>query len=73
MNIECRRNVFYPFYKKIERSETTLRHSAVRYSIFCGSLFSPPTKAASLIIKKPSHFGVVSYKTLEILSLKPKH
>lgn len=30
MNIECRRNVFYLFYKKIERSETTLQNSAVR-------------------------------------------
>ena len=38
MNIECRRNVFCLFYKKIERSETTLRHYAVPYSIFCGSL-----------------------------------
>jgi len=36
MNIECRRNEFCLFYKKMtERSETTLRHS-----IFCGSLFN---------------------------------
>ena len=62
MNIECRRNVFYQFYKKIERSETTLRNSAVRYSIFCGSLFGPASEAASFIIKKPCHFGVVSYE-----------
>ncbi len=27
--------------KKTEQSETTLRHSAVRYSTFCGSLFKP--------------------------------
>jgi hypothetical protein len=27
--------------KKMERSDSTLRHSAVRYSIFCGSLFDP--------------------------------
>jgi hypothetical protein len=39
-NIECRRNVFYLFYKKMERSDSTLRNSAVRYSIFCGSLFT---------------------------------
>jgi hypothetical protein len=38
MNIECRRKEFYLIYKKIERSETTLRNSAVRYSIFCSSL-----------------------------------
>jgi hypothetical protein len=34
----------------------------IRYSIFCGSLFSPAAKAASLIIKKQCHFGVVSYE-----------
>jgi len=33
----------------------------IRYSIFCGSLFSPATKVVSLIIKKPRHLGVVSY------------
>ena len=32
MNIECRRIVLYLFYKKIERSESALRNSAVRYS-----------------------------------------
>ena len=37
-NIECRRKEFCRFYKKTERSETTLRHSAVRYSTFYGSL-----------------------------------
>jgi hypothetical protein len=26
--------------KKIERSDSILRHSAVRYSTFCGSLFN---------------------------------
>jgi len=40
MNIECRRNEFCLF-KKTERSETTLQNSAVRYSLFCGSLFRP--------------------------------
>jgi len=35
---------------------------AVRYSIFCGSLFSPAAKAANLILNKPCHFGVVSYE-----------
>jgi hypothetical protein len=28
-------------FKKTERSETILRNSAVRYSLFCGSLFRP--------------------------------
>jgi hypothetical protein len=57
MNIECRRNVFYLFYKKIERSETTLRYSAVR-------CFIQVIEVGSLIIKKTCHFGVVSYKGL---------
>ncbi|CAB1077976.1 hypothetical protein D1AOALGA4SA_5747 [Olavius algarvensis Delta 1 endosymbiont] len=26
------------YFKKTERSDSTLRHSAVRYSLFCGSL-----------------------------------
>jgi hypothetical protein len=54
-NDEGRRNVFCLFYKKIERSETTLRHSAVR-------CFTQAIDAGSLIIKKPCHFGVVSYE-----------
>ncbi|CAB1079488.1 hypothetical protein D1AOALGA4SA_7199 [Olavius algarvensis Delta 1 endosymbiont] len=34
MNVECRRNVFCLFYKKTERSDSTLRHSIfdIRYS-----------------------------------------
>jgi hypothetical protein len=36
-NIEVMYSVY--FIKRTERSETILRHSAVRYSIFCGSLF----------------------------------
>jgi hypothetical protein len=42
MNVECRSKVFCLFYKKMtEQSDSALRHSAVRYSIFCGSLFKP--------------------------------
>ena len=37
MNVEVRYSVY--FMKMKERSDTTLRHSAVRYSLFCGSLF----------------------------------
>ena len=33
MNVECRRNEFC-LSKKAERSDSTLRNSAVRYSIF---------------------------------------
>ncbi|CAB1076141.1 hypothetical protein D1AOALGA4SA_3939 [Olavius algarvensis Delta 1 endosymbiont] len=36
------------FIKKTEQSDSTLRHSAVRYSIFCGSLLMQfHTSAAS--------------------------
>jgi hypothetical protein len=38
MNVEGRYTVYF---KTAERSETILRNSAVRYSIFCGSLFNP--------------------------------
>jgi len=60
---EYRRKVFYRFLlnKKTEYSDSILRYSAVRYSIFCGSLFSPVAKAASLIIKEQCHFGEVSH------------
>ncbi len=37
-NVEVMNSVYL---KKTEQSETTLRHSAVRYSMFCGSLFRP--------------------------------
>jgi hypothetical protein len=55
MNVECRRNVFCLFYKKIERSDTTLLNSAVRCLI-------QAIEADSLIINKLCYFGVVSYK-----------
>ena len=39
MNVECRSNVFCLFYiKKMERSESTLRHSLFDILRFCGSL-----------------------------------
>jgi hypothetical protein len=43
MNIEYRRKEFYRFLliQKTERSDSILHDSAVRYSIFCGSLFNP--------------------------------
>jgi hypothetical protein len=50
MNIECRSKEFYRFLwiQKTERSDSTLGNStrlsssqaAVRYSLFCGSLFN---------------------------------
>ena len=55
MNVECRRNVYYLFYKKIKRSETILQNSAVRCLI-------QAIEAGSLIIKKTCQFGVVSYE-----------
>jgi hypothetical protein len=72
MNIECRRNVFYLFYGKIERSETILRYSAVRYSIFYGSLLNrgPAIEAADLIKVETFTCGA-SYKESEIQAQKP--
>ena len=56
-NIECRRKAFYRFLliKRTERSDSTLRNSAVRCLI-------KAIEVASLIIKKPCHFGVVSHE-----------
>ena len=76
------------FYKKMERSDSTLRNSKfdIRYSIRLSSSQAAvrcsarllAAKAASLIIKKPCHFGVVSYKVSGVRKasqkiLKPEH
>ena len=63
-NIEHRIMYSIYFYKKMERSDSTLRHSifVIRYSAVRCSARLPAAKAASVIIKKPCHFGVVSYK-----------
>jgi hypothetical protein len=59
MNIECRilkegiLSIFINY--KAERSDSTLRHSAVRCLI-------QANEAGSLIIKKWCHFGVVTYE-----------
>ena len=41
LNVECRmsKQCILSILKKTEQSDSTLRNSAVRYSIFCGSLF----------------------------------
>ena len=43
-NVECRMSnvevMYSVYFKRTERSDSTLRHSAVRYSIFCGSLLN---------------------------------
>ena len=54
---------------KIEHSETTLRHSAVRYSIFCSSLFIQAIEVGNPIIKKPCHFGLVSHEMFKSLGI----
>ena len=41
MNVEYRRDAILSILNQAERSETNLQHSAVQYSIFCGSLFQP--------------------------------
>jgi hypothetical protein len=48
-NVECRRKEFYRFLfiQGTERSDSILHDSAVRYSIFCGSLFSQATSCQS--------------------------
>jgi len=61
MNIEGRRNVFSLFYKKIEHNDSTLRNSAVRYSIFdirysALRCLIQVIEAGSLIIKKTVPF-----------------
>jgi hypothetical protein len=45
MNVEYRRNVFYLFLKK--RWSEAIPHFDIRYSIFCGSLFSPTADCQS--------------------------
>ena len=40
---------YWSIEKKTEQSETILRHSAVRYSIFCGSRFNPDTYTICLM------------------------
>jgi hypothetical protein len=62
-NNECRRNVFYLSYKKIERSETILRKSAVRYSKFCGLLFGLAESHTG-----PYLHDKVSYEILKVLN-----
>ena len=61
-NIEGLYSIY--FYKKVERSDSTLRNSifVIRYSAVRCSARMPAAKAANLIIKKPCHFGVVSYE-----------
>ena len=61
-NIEGLYSIY--FYKKMERSDSTLRNSifVIRYSAVRCSARMPAAKAANLIIKKPCHFGVVSYE-----------
>jgi len=55
MNIECRiskEGILSIFIKKKDRAQRF--HPSkfdIRYSIFCGSLFNPAAKAASVIIK----------------------
>jgi len=53
------------YYKKRVHSASILRNSifdTAELVAGCGSLFNPAAEVASLIIKKPCHFGAVSYK-----------
>jgi len=68
MNNECRISkdciLSILSFKKMERSDSTLRNSIfdIRYSAVRCSARLPAAKATSLIINKPCHFGVVSFK-----------
>ena len=58
-NIEVRYSV--DFIKMTEQSETTLRHSAVRYSTFCGSIFDILRFAIKVVSHKllaPPDWGI---------------
>jgi hypothetical protein len=48
--------------KKAEQSDSTLRNSAVRYSIFCGSLFNSHVVSCK---------GFISFSNLELDSICP--
>ena len=47
--------------KKISRSDSILRHSIIDNRYSAVRCFIQAIEAASLIIKKPCHFGLVSY------------
>ena len=48
------------FIKKTEQSETILRNSAVRYSIFCGSLFKSDSAIETIdCFRNTTFFGVI--------------
>jgi len=70
MNVEGMYSIF--FIKEMERSDSILRNSlfGIRYSaVRC---LIQAIAAASLITKKPCHFGVVSYEpNLEPLNPEP--
>ena len=58
-NVEVRYSVY--FMKMRERSDTTLRHSAVRYSIFCGSLFKSDPAIEAVDLYKWIHRSTESH------------
>ena len=69
-NIECRRNEFCLFYKKIEQRETTLRYSAVQYSTVLRFAFENPERLTlNLYFVKPllprsQHNGIIIVQIL---------
>jgi hypothetical protein len=74
MNIGCRSKESYRllWIQKTKRSDSTLRNSAVRYSIFCGSLFAPgqANEAVDLIHMKTSDCEA-SYKVSVVKKREP--
>jgi hypothetical protein len=66
MNVECRRNVFCLFYKKMtERSETTLRHSIFDILRFAFNFVKFHTRGSGL-----SHFNIVRFFCSHAFSLR---
>jgi len=67
LNVQHRIMYSVNFIKKTERSDTILRHSAVRHSIFCGSLFKPDPaiETVDLIQIDTSIYGV-SYEEVQL-------
>ena len=68
MNVECRRDVFCLFKKRLSAAKPSfdILRFDIRYSAVRCSARPPAARAASLIIKKPCHFGVVSYERFRV-------
>jgi hypothetical protein len=64
MSKECILPIFIKIYKRLSEAKPPfdILRFDIRYSAVRCSARPPAARAASLIIKKPCHFGVVSYE-----------